>query len=326
MSHKIYLDRAPLNFDAELVEAFPALATCSKLTEASRILYGVKTLGFLVGANRVNVTALNRFFDGDHSSLTAWATHAKYSAFEMYSREFYQPDAPEYMTYAQEDEYLAGHEFVAHANFSFYALPEHRASYRLMVKLFGVPFAARATQYSDFADLARGIEFCLSTKQRAKRFQTLIIDELQNWPACVLYRMVHDYAVQAMQRAERATERKGKPSTAPATLPMRNLPAKIGEFTVLNPRNEGDLRRIGTAQRHCVGTKGMGYADKIRNGVCFIFALYTKTLTDGICVEFSLRSGAVCQAQGRHRRGPTDAEQAAIETIIAAAMAEKDAA
>lgn len=300
--------------DKSVKKRWPELKRCNSATQASKVMYGVQGMTRFIYGYADARDAIMAFFGSDTSSMVAWSKHVQVTEPEL---EVYQYDNGITRNYVSGG-YLA-----------FHAKPEHKAGYKLTVKCVGLPLAVRITQAQDCGDTLRGITYLHTDKRRWARFQRDILNELGKWPGEAHVPMIHDYAMRSMQAAER---RKQAPVTKdyaaiPVTLPQfeaistlnGNTALTVGDTTyqVLVPRHEADLRRIGTAQRHCVGTAGMGYADRIRENRIVIVALFEKTLGDGVCVEMSKHSGSVYQAQGRHRRGPSNDEQTIIDRICA---------
>lgn len=201
-------------------------------------------------------------------------------------------------------------------NFNCRAEVSHRKTYQWLVREIGEDAAIACLISNDFPDTCTGIEWakrCNKIKSlRNKIFSSLKLFPSGCWPV-----MIHDYLMNAMNRAAKSPTENTPAVPLPITLPqpVQQVPNKIGEYKVLIPKHERDLSRIGTAQGHCVGTRSMGYADKIRNGRSAIFALYTNTLSDGVCVEVDRSSLHVLQAQGKYRRDPCQKEWNAIREV-----------
>jgi hypothetical protein len=283
---------AALGLSYSMLQRNPELLACTSAHAASKVLFGVKTLTHLVGIDAADRDRVVAFFGSNHSDLVAWASHAK-----------------------------------ARYNIDFYAVPEHRKVYQAMIKALGLPTAVRLTQSRDFADIATGWQFVNADKRRLARFRRDIMAALKQFPAAAHAVMIHDYFVEAMKRAERpARTRTPRPKAVPipeVTLPVPELPEIQAEgFKILVPKDAADLRKIGNAQNHCVGTAGMGYANKILKDQVWIFAVYRENLSDGVCVEVAqggwadMDPGEILQAQGRLRREPTAAEMAVIQTVV----------
>lgn len=275
----------------------PDLRRVTSASEASRILFGVKGLTKLITCGPDNHKALLAFFEGDPSGMVAWAQHGEFQA-------SISPGAK----YRYECDWL-----------QFHAEPAHRKAYRALVKQFGLPFAVKATQERNFGDLCKGYAYLISDRKRKARFEKQIVSELSKWPVATRFHMIHDYAVAAEARAHRVVTPARSLDDIPVDMPQPALPATmaVGEDTyqILVPRHSADLRAIGRAQNHCVGTATMGYGDNVRAGEIYIVAIYRKALKDGICVEFDAGDLYIRQAQGRHRRSPTDAERVVIEAV-----------
>lgn len=264
-----------------IVEDHPELTEVKSLSEVSKVIFGIKSLTALVSkysyGSSDDVKRLKEFFGQDHSSLTTWAKQS--------------------------------------ANLSFYPTVEHRKIYNKMIRELGLELTVRFTNDRDFADIAVGYEFVASDKKRTNAFKNDILGALSLFPVGAHSKMIHDYFVDKMKAAERKNSVKTPRNVVP-TLPLPlNVSEENGPFKVLVPKHETDLRRIGNAQSHCVGTAGMGYAQKIKSGHVWIFAVYTKSLADGVCVEVT-KSGQVIQIQGKHRRGPKPEEHLAIVKVI----------
>lgn len=270
-----------------LLKDRPDLANVTSISEVSKALFGIKTLTALAldydYGSKDDVKRLNEFFAGNHSGLTEWAKKAK-------------------------------------RGLAFYVTVEHRKIYNRMVRDLGLDLVIRFSQDRDFADIATGYEFVSTDKRRKAAFVKDIIGALSLFPESAHSKMIHDYFVDRMKAAERKQNPRTKVPLVP-TLPIpANVSEEIGDYKVLVPKHETDLRRIGNAQNHCVGTAGMGYASKVRRGDVWIFALYSKTLKDGVCVEVT-KSGHILQAQGQHRRSPSGQERIAITEVIQQLMA-----
>lgn len=287
----------PISFTTDQCTIWPELATCTSATEASRILFGVKGMTAFITLRPDTVMAVRAFFGENHSDMVAWAR-----AIATEDRDW----------------------------FYFHAQPEHRATYQTMVRILGLPITVQLTLNRDFKDIATGFMWLRATPKRWTRFEAGILDALPSWPKQIHAKMIHDYAVRRMKDAERAAQprqpRAGRYAgqyevTAPdAPLPaFPGLPANVGKYQILVPSTDADLRAIGTAQGHCVGTRGMGYADKIRRGQVCIVALYRKGLSDGLCIEIALcdEQPRVLQAQGKAGRGPTTPEADVIDQLTA---------
>lgn len=242
------------------------------LREASKLIFGVSSLGFLVPSYSIHdCKRIRDFFADNHSDLIEWANVARN---------------------------------VSH--FQFHAMPLHKATYKDMKKKLGLEMAVYLTMDRDFADT------CIGYARYGKALPAFL-ERLKGFPKATWARAVHDYLNKRLEK----DEEKGKYSAPLPFEKLAQLPETLGEYKVLVPKKVTDLKAIGNAQGHCVGTKAMGYEQKIRNGQVYIFALYTKTLQDGICVEVDAKSGHVLQAQGKGRREPKELEVVAIGTILA---------
>jgi hypothetical protein len=336
---------APLHttFRHDTLEAWPALRTCTSALEASRIMFGVQGMTRFIHANVETVQAIVAFFDGNHSDMIAWSKLASVE----YSEEEWEGEhmliAGPLEQYDAEDgrplrEWV---EFdkprtLGVASVDFNAEPEHRKAYKAMAKALGLPLTVRLTESHDFKDVVKGFEFLKATKKRWAAFEIDILDALKLWPERIHARMIHDYAVQKMKDSERAarprrpraprraqqarTYYQEQPVYVDGPLPeFPGLPTAVGDYKILIPSHDKDLRAIGDAQGHCVGTYGMGYADKIRRKQVCIFNVYRKSVGDGVCVEVALRGDKphVLQAQGKAGRGPTDKEAKVINQLTA---------
>lgn len=261
-----------------IIADYPDLAESTSITELSKRIFGVRSVTKLVDRYcSETAKALVNFFGTDHSSLVLWAKH---------SQGYWN---------------------------NFHALPIHAPIYRRLIKELGIEITVRLTEDRDFSDIAIGYMFLKADKKRYSKFHKNIIEALPIFPASAHGVMIHDY-IDALMKREEA---KAKPTIeAIADLPKAPIEAtEVDGYKVLVPTSSRDLKRIGTAQSHCVGTAGMGYAAKVREGLVYIFALYSKALADGICVEVT-PSGYIVQAQGKHRRCPTLKENQAIKKII----------
>lgn len=274
--------------DNFILDAFPELENCVSITEASRVLFGVKTMGAFVRMGEESRKALTAFFAGNHSDMVAWAKHANPRG-------------------------------------AFNAGIEHKAIYRTMIKAIGLPVAVRLTQGSDFADICTGFDFLRADKKRMARFEVDILSALPLFPVGSHAVMIHDYMVKQMKNADRKAQPRDSEKEVEVTLPPLPVAESVpcGEYQILVPRNDRDLKRIGNAQSHCVGTRGMGYGERVRRGKIHIVAVYRKGLADGICVEFDAESGDVLQAQGKHRRGMSDAESEIVQALANAIYAKR---
>lgn len=289
--------------DPEVLKAHPQLEGVESITEVSRVLFGIKGMGKFVSAGTGEINAINTFFEGNSSDLAEWGAHA--SVAYLYGHR--NPDN-------NIREWACG--------VRLYATPAHRKAYKLAVKLFGIKFAVRLTQEGACADTLRGLEYLRADKKRWARFEKGLLQAMPRWPEAAQVMMLHDYAVRAMQRVERRARRAENPSQPrEVTLPQWEIPREVevdGEiYKVMVPRHAYDMRRIGNAQNHCVGTANMGYIAAATRRSIAIVAIYRKNLADGICVEFSMRpNGAqAVQAQGRLRRCSTAAEDTVIATL-----------
>ncbi len=276
-------------------EEHPELEGCASATEASRVLFGVKTMTHLLGMHVNMRRDLLAFFAGNQSDMVAWAGCIKAKDVRGLYLSSFEPS------------------------------PEHRKAYKALVKRFGLTLAARLTLSRDFADTVRGLAFVDADKARKARFETDIALAFSRFPAPMHGRMIHDLCSDAMASAERSAARVARPAAEPTLPAFDSIPDTVqvgGEtFKVLVPRTAGDLRRIGNAQNHCVGRAAMGYGDRIKAGRICIFAVYQKSLKDGICVELNLQWGGMTrhnieQAQGRLHRNPTTLEHHVILDVI----------
>jgi hypothetical protein len=197
----------------------------------------------------------------------------------------------------------------------FKAKKENAKQFQWLKKELGEGVALGLLCDRDFSDIAKGVDYIREHKERLELVRKNIFPALKSFPAACHGRMVHDYIENMMKREEQAN----KPRTpVKPTLPepVNSLPEQIGEYKILVPKHEGDLRRIGKAQGHCVGTTGMGYANKIKRGQSRIIAIYQEKLQDGVCVEVDADSLEVIQAQGKFRRSPTREENAVIAAVL----------
>lgn len=280
--------------DASVLHAIPAIRGLDSATKISQLMYGVKTMtAFIDRTDNARKDVLN-FFGADVSSMTAWSRTKAAQDTSWYS------------------------------SIPFEATAENRKTYMTLVKRFGVECVARWAMYQDFADLCRAYEFMNADKKRRKRLDAVIAN-WDKWPLMARFYILHDYGMDAMKRAEKPRRAPADPN-APVAITFSQPPvlpvSPDSKYQVLVARNETDLQRIGRAQRHCVGTTQMGYADDIMRGAIWIVCIYQKTLGDGICVEINRHATAwnhdrvVLQAQGRHRRGPTSQEQVIINSVV----------
>lgn len=241
------------------------------LREASKLIFGVSSLGFLVPSYSLHdCNRIKEFFADNHSDLIEWANVAKNEPVNKY-------------------------------NLRFNAMPMHRAIYKDMKKKLGLEVAVYLTMDRDFADTCIGYV-------RYKEVLPAFLERLKGFPKTTWAKAVHDYLNKRLEK----DEEKGKYSAPLPFEKLAALPETLGEYKVLVPKKVTDLKAIGNAQGHCVGTKAMGYEQKVRNGEVYIFALYTKQLADGICVEVDAKTGHVLQVQGKGRREPKEAEMDSI--------------
>ena len=269
-----------LNIDDSVLDIYPQLVDCVSATEASKVMYGVKTLTAYIHLNYSKVHEIVEFFKGNHSDMVAF--------FAAVGKDW----------------------------FSFYPMPtdEHRKAFKLLIKGFGMKAACHFATHHDFQDIVRGYEWVRADKKRVKSLERAI-SGIDAWPAHTQAVIVHDYIVSAMKRAERPKTAR-KPRSPRYTFERKplQLPEMPEGYQLLVPKDSDDLKKIGNAQSHCVGTDGMGYDSRMANGSIHIVALYRKNLQDGVCVEFD-RYGNVLQAQGKGRRQPKPSELEIIAKI-----------
>jgi hypothetical protein len=264
-----------------LLEDYPALAECTSLRDASRHIFGIATMTHLVSDaswRADDAAKLVRFFENNHSGLSDWAKLVD--------------------------------------SLSFHGTEANKKTYFLLVKELGLNLAVRLSQDRDFNDVCTGYMWLKTDKKRMTKFKKDILEALPMFPASAHSVMIHDYIMDKMKAEERKAEKgsKGKAPLVTLPVPDRNIMVPEG-WKLLWPMNQTDLRRIGSAQGHCVGTKQFGYGSKIVNGEIWIFAIYSKALADGVCVEMT-RSGTILQMQGKHRRSAKSEEIDIIDNII----------
>lgn len=281
----------------QLRRLHPELRRCNSASEASRIIFGVKSLTHLIHTTVADRDALLAFFGKDISGLVEWAKYGKVDA-------AVRPGS----TYRYESD-----------GGNFHIKPEHLKAYRLAVKELGLQAAVAITNNYHGADTLKGLAYLRADKKRWARFQTNIVAALPNWPAHTQQVMIHDYAVKVEADAHRVVTPRKSLDELPVTMPQLPLSSEITvgdeKYQVMVPRHDADMRAIGRAQNHCVGTAAMGYGDRVRGGSIHIVAIYRKSLADGICVEFDSDDLDIRQAQGRHRRGPNEAERQVISRV-----------
>lgn len=268
------------SLDCSVKESFPELESVNSASQVSKVLFGVKTMTHLIGMDADDCETLKAFFAGNPSGMVEWARHAKPG--------------------------------------SFHAVPErHAGAYRAMVAKLGLPLTVALTQNRDFQDIVVGFNFVISDKKAWNRFKVDILDSLHLFPSGHCHAvMIHDYLNSRMARADRVSAPRTPTLARPLPLPTLSAPFEDSDFRVLFPANDSDLKRIGNAQNHCVGTRQMGYGEKIRRGEVIIFAVYQKSLGDGVCIEIDASDRDVLQAQGKLRRAPSVAEQKIIDRVI----------
>lgn len=293
--------------DKSIKKMFPELRKCLSATEASKVMFGVQGMTRFITVDAAERNAIMALFAGNPSDMIAWSKHVDITVHSGYSKHYNSYGRNEY----HQDTF-----------FDFYATGEHVDGYKLLVKTLGTEIAASMTQDRDFADIVTGVRFLKADKLLWAKFENQIIEAFPMFPkACTRAKMVHDFAVDAMKAQERKLERKankGMPVQPTLPQPSFTMPS-VPEYQILVPQTERDLRAIGNAQNHCVGTKGMGYAQKVKHGQVWIFAVYKQGLGDGLCVEMDRHTGQVLQAQGRLRRAPDATEWQAIHALQASA-------
>jgi hypothetical protein len=281
--------------NSSVIKAIPAIRGLDSATKISQLMYGVKTMTQFINRNDYERENLVAFFGADISSMIAWSRTKTAQQGSCYS------------------------------SIPFKAGPEHRKTYMALVKRFGIECVAQWAAHPSFDDTCRAYDFMQANKMRRKRLDAVIAG-WDKWPIATRGVILHDYGMQAMQAHERAATRKPVDPNAPVVItfpqPARLPVSPDAAYNVLVARNETDLQRIGRAQRHCVGTAAMGYADAVHRSGIWIVCIYQKNFGDGICVEINRHATAwgrdqiVLQAQGRHRRPPTASEQKVIDSVI----------
>ena len=197
----------------------------------------------------------------------------------------------------------------------FKAEPDQIKDFEYLVRECGEATALKILVDSDWTDIVRGVRWARSDKKKLAELKENILDNFKLFPVSCHGRMLHDYLVDAIKRDEKALIPKG-PRVNNIPAPVVEIPSEVDGFKVLVPTHDQDLRKIGNAQGHCVGTAHMGYAGKVRKGESAIFAIYTRTLADGVCVEVERDTLEVLQAQGKHRRDPRPEEKAVIRKLL----------
>ncbi len=280
--------------------AHPELTDMVSISEASKVIFGVKTLQHLIHIHPEDRNALLAFFKDNVSDLVEWSKHCNPGKYERESN----PEASPKFRW----EYYS---------FQFYARDDMFSGYKVIAKELGIKIAVKITQHRECNDIIAAYKFIRENKKLYTKFQKQVVPAFAAFPESAHLHMIHDFGMQAMKRAEYA-ENKGKGGSRQVAITLRQPTAEMPEvkgFKILIPRNESDLRKIGNAQNHCVGRAGMGYGRRIQEQKIWIAAIYKEGLSDGICVEIDCKDGKILQAQGALRRSPTDAEQTAIKKV-----------